>query len=99
MNTLMKRVLVLVPVALLPIGVVTLLGTGCELAVNLDPMVIDAGTSDVLNCNICADVSADANYDAPDVSIYGILPVDAGQDATLSDAAHDATTRDATAGD
>ena len=55
-------------------------GTGCEIAVNISP-TIDGAVSDVIDCGICADVSADADYDAADVSIYGLQPVDAGSNA------------------
>ena len=44
---------------------------------------------DVLDCGICADVSADANYDGPEVSIQGNPPGAAAVDATLRDARTD----------
>ncbi len=98
MLTRKKRVLFVLPFTVLPGLVVAASTASCEIAVNLDPMVIDAGAySDVLDCGICADVSADANYDAADVTIYGIPPSDAGVDRGVHDAGVDRTVHDAAA--
>ena len=94
--TARKRLLFMLPFALLPVTFIVPAGAGCEVAVNLDPMVIDGGAqTDVIDCGICADVSADANYDAADVTIYGIQPVDAGVDSDARDAGVDRSVRDA----
>ncbi len=60
---------------------------GCELIVNPNAS-LDASVSTVLDCGICADVSVDADYDAADVSIYGLPPSDedAGHAADAGDA-------------
>jgi hypothetical protein len=87
MKTSRKRALLLVPIALFPLSGI-LAVAACEIAVNLDPALVDAGPrSDVLPCGICADVSSDADYDAADVSIYGIPPP--SKDATLESAVRD----------
>jgi hypothetical protein len=45
-----------------------LAASGCEIAVNVNAP-LDASLLTVIDCSICADVSVDADYDAPDVSI------------------------------
>jgi hypothetical protein len=83
--------------AIVSIAAFLALGSGCELAVQLDSSLADASIAD--SCAICADVSADANYDAADVTIDGLQPGDAGTadaraDATVSadgQAQHDAS--------
>ena len=89
MSTRQKRVLFMLPATLLPAALLAATAASCEVAVNLDPAVIDAGAqTDVLDCGICADVSADAQYsDAGDASIYGLQPGDAGADGAVQDAA------------
>ncbi len=87
MNRRQKCLLIALPTSLVLLMATVIFGAGCELAVNLSP-AIDGSVSDVLDCGICADVSADANYDAADVSIYGIQPGDADErDAGPGDAA------------
>jgi hypothetical protein len=92
MNPILGRALLVVAFLPFPLGAAFLLASGCELAVNLN-VALDGNVSDVLDCGICADVSADANYDAADVSIYGIQPPDGGAHAldapSVSDAAPD----------
>jgi hypothetical protein len=96
MNRRHKRLMLALPIALLPLAMTAASGTACELAVDLNPQ-LDAAVSDVLDCSICADVAADANYDAPDVSVYGVQPVDAGSDAGSRDGgSKDAGSKDAT---
>jgi hypothetical protein len=72
-NARRKIAIVLLPLSVLALGVLAVFGTACELVVNAN-LSIDGSVSDVLDCGICADVSADANYDAADVSIQGLLP-------------------------
>jgi len=84
--TRQRRFFVVFPFTLLALGGLTALGAGCELAVDINTPFDGSPGSDVLDCGICADVSADANYDGPEVSIYGNPPGDAGVDATLRDA-------------
>ncbi len=86
MNHRHKRLVLALPIALLPLAMTAAIGTGCELAVDLNPQ-LDGAVSDVLDCSICADVSADADYDAPDMSVYGVQLADAGsKDAGSKDA-------------
>jgi hypothetical protein len=47
----------------LPLAVAMAISAGCELVVNAN-VLLDASVSDVIDCGICADVSADASYDA-----------------------------------
>jgi hypothetical protein len=63
----------------------------CEQAVTLDPMLVDGGFADAQPCPVCADVSIDADYDAPDVSIYGVQPIAAPSDAGDASSPGDAT--------
>jgi hypothetical protein len=106
MNVRIKRLLLVLPFTFLPAALLVEGGAGCEVALNLNPMLVDAGArTDVLDCGICADVSADAEYDADyDVNIYGVPVEDdatlgardgaPGADATLRDAAADGLSRD-----
>jgi len=60
---------------------VLVLASGCELVVALEPP--DAAVKDA--CPLCADVSADVNYDAPDATEDG--PDDGGTE-DARDATH-----------
>lgn len=80
MNRRLECLSLSLPVCALSTVFAVALSAGCELAVNINP-AIDGSVSDVIDCGICADVSADANYDAADVSIYGLMSGDAGSDA------------------
>jgi hypothetical protein len=75
--------------ALLPTLAVAWTLSGCEIAVDVNA-ALDASPSTSIDCSICADVSVDANYDAPDVSIYGRQPAETGSDAGSD--AHEAET-------
>ena len=91
MTARLNRFLVALSLALLPLAATVAFGSGCELAVNINP-VLAGSVSDVIDCSICADVSVDADYDAADVTIYGIQPnEDAGarDDASTGDALAD----------
>jgi hypothetical protein len=93
MRTQTRRAFLMLPLTLVPVGLLAVESAACEIAVNLDSMVVDAGApSDALDCGICADVSVDADYDAPDVSIYGIAPPAAPRDGGAAPDARDATT-------
>jgi hypothetical protein len=79
---LRRRHALTLPIMAIPLVVTAFSGTACELVTNLSAP-LDAGSSDALDCGICADVSVDASYDAPDVSIFGVSPStpDAAPDA------------------
>ena len=85
MSTLGRRVVAFFVLALLPLAGTAALAAGCELVVNLEPQ-LDGAVDAPLDCGICADVSVDADYDAADVSIFGLPPRDAGPDADIKDA-------------
>ena len=86
MNHRLKRVLL----ASVPTMTLLLAASGCEIAANVNAP-LDASFLGVIDCSICADVSVDADYDAPEVSIYGIPPKDAGSDSRRDTGAVDAT--------
>jgi hypothetical protein len=86
MNRRLRCLLFVLPVSVSLLMATVLVGAGCELAVDIAP-TIDGSVSDVLDCGICADVSADAVYGAVDVTISN----DTGSDL-------DAGTKDATTG-
>jgi hypothetical protein len=69
MNTRHKLVVVLLPLGLLAFAAFALFGTACELVVNANLPLPDGSVSDVLDCSICSDVSADAGTDAADGAI------------------------------
>jgi hypothetical protein len=80
-------------VRLVALATFVTLSLGCESTTSLNPLLADGGVTDVLVCSFCADVSVDADYDAPDVSIYGIPSMhaaDGGTEGGASDA-QDAT--------
>jgi hypothetical protein len=76
------------------LGAMLLLANGCEIAVDLNPMLADSGISDA--CTLCSNVPVDADYDAQladggsddsagdaDSSASDAGPVDAAGDATV----------------
>ena len=83
---LRRRYALTLPIMLLPITATLAIGTACELVTNLSAP-LDGAVSDVLDCGICADVSADARYDDGDVSIFGLppSPPDAGSATEAGD--------------
>jgi hypothetical protein len=68
-----------------------LLENGCEIAVDLNPMLADSGISDA--CTLCSNVPVDANYDA---QLVDDGSDDGAADSAASDARPDAES-DATA--
>jgi hypothetical protein len=69
-----RRALAWLPVLFVPAGVLVGSGLGCELLVDVDPMLVDGSPDDVVvpatldgyHCPICTDVSPEADFDGDD---------------------------------
>jgi hypothetical protein len=108
MITRPKRALAWLPVLFAPIVAFTGSGLGCELLVDVDPMLVDGSPDDVVipmsldgyACQICRDVSAEADFDgdefpppspAKDAAAEGSPGDAAGAESAAKDSgAHDA---------
>ncbi len=95
-----KRVIAL-PLLLLPLVALVGSGLGCELIVDVDPMLLDGSPDDVsvpmtldgYNCTICTDVSPDADFTG-DESFRGREPKDAAAEGASRDSAAESSPKD-----
>jgi hypothetical protein len=94
-----RRALAWLPVLIVPIVALASSGLGCELLVNdLNTMLVDGSPDDVnvpvtldgYHCNICRDVSPDADFDGDEA-----FPVPEPKDSTSETSAHDAASESA----
>jgi hypothetical protein len=102
MNRRVKRALAWLPMLIAPVAILGP-GLGCELIVNVDPMLADGSaegavivptTLDGYVCPICKDVSADADFDGDDG--FPTSDPDAGEGGSQRDSApRDGSTMDA----
>lgn len=69
-----RRALAGLPFLFVPVGVLVGSGLGCELLVDVDPMLVDGSPDDIVtpstldgyHCPICTDVSPEADFDGDD---------------------------------
>jgi len=87
----------LLPALLFPLLAFTGSGLGCELLVNVDPMLVDGSPDDVVipmtldgyPCPICKDVSPTADLDGAEF-FPEAEPEDAAPEASMHEGGHDA---------
>jgi hypothetical protein len=97
-----KRAAAWLPVLFVPLVALAGQGLGCELLVNVNPMLVDGSPDDVIvpttldgyHCGICTDVSPEADFDG-DEAFPAPEPKDATGEASAREAAAESSARDA----